>query len=172
MTTNPYLDESGHYRPRMLSPVAEAHPAYAAARRSWAATNAKRKSDWLANWAAEGCIEDPVGPSMFDPDGIGHRGADRLEEFWEKAVATPDHIEFRFDRALAAGDELLCTGTMRTHMGENLMDFPIAINYRVDSDGRMTALRAFWEQDEAMAKMRPLTDDDRSAITAAIRPGG
>ena len=170
--TNPYLDESGQYRPLEMSDAAAASPAYAAARRSWAATNAGDRDAWIAGWSPEGTIEDPVGPSMFDPEGIGHTGTERLLEFWEKAVATPDHIEFRFDRAIAVGDELLCIGTMRTHMGENLMEIDIAVDYRVDSDGRLVSLRAFWEQDVAMASgLRPMTDDDRAAIAGAAGKG-
>lgn len=170
--SNPYLDQTGQYRPLSMSDAALASPAYAAARRSWAASNAGDRDAWIAGWSPEGCIEDPVGPSMFDPEGIGHRGTERLLEFWEKAVATPDHIEFRFDRGIAAGDELLCTGTMRTHMGENIMEIDIAVNYRVDSNGRLVALRAFWEQDVAMATgLRPLTDDDRAAVAGAARKG-
>ena len=107
---------------------------------------------------------------MFDAEGVGHRGTERLLEFWEKAVATPDHIEFRFDRGIAAGDELLCIGTMRTHMGENIMDIDIAVDYRVDSDGRLVSLRAFWEQEVALTSgLRPLTDDDKAAIAGALR---
>ena len=85
-------------------------------------------------------------------------------------MATPDHIEFRFDRGIAVGDEILCIGTMRTHMGENIMEIDIAVDYRVDSDGRLVSLRAFWEQDVALASgLRPLTDDDRAAIAGAAR---
>ena len=113
-----------------------------------------------------------VVTSMFDAEGIGHTGTERLLEFWEKAVATPDHIEFRFDRGIAVGDELLCIGTMRTHMGENIMEIDIAVDYRVDPDGRLVSLRAFWEQDVAMASgLRALTENDKAAITGAITKG-
>ena len=144
------------------------HPARAASQRSYSAVAKGDLEEWLTVYAEDAVIEDPVGPSMFDPEGVGHRGTDRLLEFWEKAVATPDHIEFRFDRAIAAGDELLCTGTMRTHMGSNIMEIDIAVDYRVDADGRLVSLRAFWEQDVAMATgLRPLTADDKAAIAGA-----
>lgn len=153
---NPYLDADGQYRPLEISENAAASPAYAAARASWAAANAKDRETWLGLWSPDGRIEDPVGPSFLDPAGDGHHGPEGLAEFWEKAVSTPDHIEFRFDRATAGGsDELLCTGTIRTHMGDQIMDAAGGVIYRVDQSGRMLSLRAFWEPDVAMATMRP-----------------
>ena len=153
---NPYQDADGQYRPLELSDAAAASPAYAAARASWAAANAKARETWLGLWSPEGRIEDPVGPSFLDPEGRGHHGPDGLAEFWSKAVSTPDHIEFRFDRATAGGTtELLCTGTIRTHLGDQIMDAAGGVHYRVDAEGRMLSLRAFWEPDVAMTTMRP-----------------
>ena len=152
---SPYVDADGEYRPLRISDAAAASPAYAAARASWRAANAKDRDAWLANFAPDGSIEDPVGPSMFDPEGIGHHGPERRAEFWDKAVAMPDHIEFRLERALACGDELVCDGVLRTHMGENLMDADVVLHYRVDADGRVAAIRAYWELDAAMATLRP-----------------
>jgi len=34
----------------------------------------RSKEDWLALFAEDAIVEDPVGTSMFDPDGTGHRG--------------------------------------------------------------------------------------------------
>lgn len=153
--TNPYQDAEGNYRPLEMSEAATAHPAYAAARASWVAVNAKDRETWLGLWSPEGRIEDPVGQSFLDPAGEGHSGPEGLAEFWAKAVSTPDHIEFRFDRATAGGDELLCTGTIRTHMGDQIMDAAGGVIYKVDSQGRMLSLRAFWEPDTAMTTLRP-----------------
>lgn len=152
--SNPYLDEGGEYRPLEMSEVAAASPAYAAARASWKAVNAKDREGWLALWSPSGRIEDPVGPSFLDPEGNGHSGPDGLAAFWEKAITTPDHIEFRFDRATSCGDELLCTGTIRTHLGDQIMDAAGAVIYKVDDD-KMVSLRAFWETDLAMTTLRP-----------------
>jgi len=53
-------------------------------------------------------------------------------------------------------------------MGSSIMEIDIAVDYRVDAQGRLVNLRAFWEQDVAMASgLRPLTDDDRAAIAGA-----
>ncbi|MEZ5373320.1 MAG: hypothetical protein R2704_11400 [Microthrixaceae bacterium] len=54
-------------------PSAE-HPARAASQASMAAVTAGDRSAWLALFADDAVVEDPIGPSMFDPDGVGHRG--------------------------------------------------------------------------------------------------
>ena len=156
--SNPYQDADGNYRPLEMSETASAHPAYAAARASWAAANAKARETWLSLWSTEGRIEDPVGPSFLDPVGNGHSGPEGLAEFWAKAVSTPDHMEFRFDRATAGGDELLCTGTIRTHINNQVMDAIGGVIYKVDGRGLMLSLRAFWEPDTAMTTLRPASE--------------
>ena len=153
-----YTDSAGEYRPVAMSDAAAASPAYAAARASWRAVNSRDRAAWLALWSDDGSIEDPVGPSMFDPEGRGHHGSARLAEFWDKAVSTPDHIEFRFDRAIACGDELACTGTIRTHLGDQVMDAEGAVIYRVDGSGKMLSLRAFWESETALTTLRPISE--------------
>ena len=54
---------------RWNAPSRAAHPARDAAFRSYDAVLKKDKEAWLANFAADGWIEDPVGPSMFDEEG-------------------------------------------------------------------------------------------------------
>src|SRR5947209_20117461 len=61
---------------RWNAPSRAAHPARDAAFRSYDAVIRKDKDAWLANFADDGWIEDPVGPSMFDEEGKGHHGAD------------------------------------------------------------------------------------------------
>ena len=47
--------------------MSEEHPARVAARASQAAASGKRKDEWLALFTEDACVEDPVGPSGFDP---------------------------------------------------------------------------------------------------------
>ena len=42
------------------------HPARSASRRSMAAVAEGRKDEWLALFAPDGVVEDPVGPSLLD----------------------------------------------------------------------------------------------------------
>ena len=58
--STPYQDDGGEYRPFEMSDAAAASPAYAAARASWKAANAKDREGWLGLWNPEGRIEDPL----------------------------------------------------------------------------------------------------------------
>ena len=61
----------------------DVHPARAASQRSMAAVKAQDRAGWLALWAEDGCVEDPVGVSWLDPTGEGHRGKDAIGRFFE-----------------------------------------------------------------------------------------
>ena len=37
----------------------------------------RKRDEWLALFADDAVVEDPVGPSLFDPTGKGHRGKKR-----------------------------------------------------------------------------------------------
>ena len=52
------------------------HPARRASRQSMAAVAAGSKDQWLALFAPNAVVEDPVGPSMLDPSAKGHHGHD------------------------------------------------------------------------------------------------
>ncbi len=68
-------------------PDIKQHPARVAAWRSMNATCRGAKDEWLTLFAPDAVVEDPVGPSMFDPEGAGHHGRDGLSAFWDKVIA-------------------------------------------------------------------------------------
>jgi len=50
----------------------ENNVAYQMSLRSRECLKTKDKARWLAMWAEDGIIEDPIGPTILDPDGKGH----------------------------------------------------------------------------------------------------
>ena len=50
--------------------------------------------------ADDAIVEDPIGPSNFDPEGKGHRGRDAISVFWDKAIG-PTERRVRFPRHLS-----------------------------------------------------------------------
>lgn len=141
--------------PPRASEVAKAHPAYAAARRSWAGAMSRDKEAWLDVFAEDAVVEDPVGPSMYSEDGSGQRGKAMLSDFFDASIAVTSSLEFDMVDALVGGDEAVFFGTLHVGLGENVMDTDIVINYRVDDAGKLRNLRAFWEFDRAAATVRP-----------------
>ncbi|WP_336086618.1 nuclear transport factor 2 family protein [Nocardia sp. SSK8] len=131
--------------------------ARAAGLASQAAVRAKDKDAWVALFAADGIVEDPVGPSGFDPEGVGHRGHAAIGAFWDKAIALTDSIEFLFEDSFACGDEIAFTGLIRTTMAGHVIDAEGVFTYKVDADGKIAALRAFWEVERAMGTTRAVS---------------
>jgi len=135
--------------------MSEEHPARVASRASQAAASGKRKDEWLALFADDACVEDPVGPSGFDPEGTGHRGHDAIAKFYDMTIANTDSLEFLVDDVLVCGDECVNIGTIRTTIAGQIIDAEGVFVYRVNTDGKLVSLRAFWEVERAMKTARP-----------------
>lgn len=130
------------------------HPARDASRRSMRAVASGRKADWLALFSADAVVEDPVGPSMFDPDGSGHRGRQEIEAFWENTVGAAAEVEFTIRDSFAAGSEVANVGVITTVLPDGTsIDAEGVFVYCVDSTGRIRSLRAFWEVDRALGSL-------------------
>src|SRR5215213_4146229 len=79
-------------------------PVHLAGKRSREAAIAGDKEAWLALFADDAVVEDPIGPSHFDPEGRGHRGKEAIAAFFDKAIA-PSRLEFNFHETFQCGDE-------------------------------------------------------------------
>ena len=130
------------------------HAARVASRRSMEAAARRDKAGWLALYADDALVEDPVGPSPFDPDGTGHRGHERLSAFWDGTIATTERLDFEITDSFACAREVANIGTITAHLpgGVSMRTDGIYV-YRIDDDGKIASLRAFWEFDRAMATM-------------------
>ena len=95
------------------------HPARSASQRSYSAVAKGDLEEWLTVYAEDALLEDPVGPSMFDAEGTGHRGHEGIRAFWNLAIAPVDTFHFEIDglvrqsrqqhvRQRRAGSDLVC----------------------------------------------------------------
>jgi steroid delta-isomerase len=121
------------------------------ARRSQAAVRAKDRDGWLSLWAPDAIVQDPVGPSPFDPDGDGHRGAEAIAAFYDKVIAPNDEITFEIESSYLCGDEVADVGVIRTVLpgGSHIAVVHGVYTYRSNGAGQLVALRAFWEFEKA-----------------------
>ena len=119
------------------------------ARRSQAAVAAKDRSAWLALFADDAVVQDPIGPSPLDPGGAGHRGAAAIAAFYDTVIATAEQITFEIERSYLCGDEVADVGVIRTVLpgGRQVAVVHGVYTYRSNGDGKLAALRAFWEFD-------------------------
>jgi steroid delta-isomerase len=125
------------------------HNARELARRSQAAVRAKDRDGWLSLFAPDAVVQDPIGPSPFDPDGTGHRGPAAIAAFYDTVIAPNDLITFEIESSYLCGDEVADVGVIRTALpgGRQVAVVRGVYTYRSNGDGKLAALRAFWEFD-------------------------
>ncbi len=119
------------------------------ARRSMAAVEAKDREGWLDLFAEDGVVEDPIGPSPFDPKGRGHHGREQIGRFFDTVIAPHERVSFDIERSYECGDEVANVGTIRTTLegGTHVAVVRGVYTYRSNGQGKLAALRAFWEFD-------------------------
>ena len=81
------------------------HPARRAALLSREYVHSKNREGWLGLYAENAIIEDPIGVSVIDPAGKGHRGPAAREAFWDNFIA-PANIHIDILDSYAAGNEV------------------------------------------------------------------
>ncbi len=125
------------------------HPARHASRASMEAVEAKDPDRWVALFAEDACVEDPIGPSIFDPTGEGHRGHAAIRAFYDTVIGANDSISFTIRESIACGNEVANIGTITTVLpgGGGTVHADGVFTYRVNEEGKVIALRAFWEMD-------------------------
>ena len=128
------------------------HPARRAALLSREYVHNKNRAGWLALYAEDAIIEDPIGISPIDPAGKGHRGAAAREAFWDNFIAPAD-INIDILDSYAAGNELAnhVVLTVRIDGGEGkVLQQKVhgVFTYQVDGEGKLLSLRGYWETDD------------------------
>ena len=123
--------------------------AHDVAKQSMALTEARDREGWLALFSDDAVVEDPVGPSMFSPDGSGHRGKEAITAFYDNVIMTSEKIEFTIRDSYECGSEVANVGQIRiTLPGNQVGIVPIVNIYKVDDAGKLVSLRSFWEADK------------------------
>jgi steroid Delta-isomerase len=111
------------------------------------AVEAGDRERWLALFAPDAVIEDPIGTSALDPEGKGHRGPEAIAAFYDSIIG-PNRVRFTIERSHAAGDEVANVGTITTTMPDGtVVHTDLVSTYRVGADGKLRSLRAYWEID-------------------------
>jgi steroid delta-isomerase len=115
---------------------------------SMAAVEAGDRQAWLDLFADDAVVEDPVGPSMFDPDGTGHRGPEAIAAFYDNVIAVNQSIRFTISQSLLCGPEVANIGVIRiTFEGGDAVEVDGVYVYRQSPEGKIASLRAYWEPD-------------------------
>src|SRR4051812_37122067 len=135
------------------------NPARRASQRSYAAVARKAKEEWLALFADDAVLEDPVGPSFFDPHGEGHHGKEGIAAFWDLAISPVAEFKFTIRDSFANGNACANIGTFSTVMEDGtLADTDLIATYTItepeDGEPRILSMRAHWEVERTLATVR------------------
>ena len=118
-------------------------------KKSMATTEAKDRDGWLALFADDAVVEDPVGPSFVDADGKGQRGKEAITAFYDNVISQSESLKFTIRQSIECGDEVANIGELRiTLPGNQVGIVQLANIYKVNSEGKLVSLRSFWEQDK------------------------
>jgi steroid delta-isomerase len=119
---------------------------------SMAAVEARDRQAWLALFADDGVVEDPIGPSAFDPEGRGHRGPEAIAAFYDTVIAANESIAFDIRQSFLCGEEAANIGVIRiTFAGGSAVELDGIYIYRRSPDDKIASLRAFWEPEAVRA---------------------
>ncbi|HMS89829.1 MAG TPA: nuclear transport factor 2 family protein [Acidimicrobiales bacterium] len=129
--------------------------ARAASLRSRAAVQGRDRDGWLALFATDALVADPVGESPLDPTGLGHRGPEARARFWDDIIA-PNPIRMDIWSSAAGGDEVANVMTITTTFPDgSAAVVDVVALYQVDDQGKVTSLRAFWQLDQLRMEPAP-----------------
>lgn len=119
-------------------------------KKSMAAITSKNREAWLALFTDDGIVEDPVGPSFLSPDGKGHRGKEAIGRFFDEIIAPNDLVSFTINQSYECGNEVANVGTIDITLpgGKQMASVDLVSTYRIDEQGHLVSLRAFWESDK------------------------
>ena len=73
---------------------------------------------------------------------------------WDKAIAATEKIDFQFEKEIICGNEVAYIGKIVTHIAGYISEAEGVFTYRADADGKMEALRAYWEVEATIASTR------------------
>ncbi len=115
---------------------------------------AKNRDGWLALFAEDAVVQDPVGVSPLDPTGLGHRGIEAIGKFWDTAIAFGE-LEMNLRESHPCGDECANVATLTKKLSDTVsITTDLVIVYRVNEQGKIVSLKAYWEYAKVDAQLK------------------
>jgi steroid delta-isomerase len=100
---------------------------------------------WLALYSEDAVLEDPVGPSPWDPEGRGQRGKQALAAFWDRVIGPNRGLQFKVRERYTGGRELASVLTVSSVLPDGRrVEFGMVTILSSNDQGLIQSLRAFW----------------------------
>lgn len=111
---------------------------------SMSAVNARDREGWLALFAEDALIQDPVGPSAWDPKGEGLRGKQAIAGFYDMFSKFQQSLAYDIHHLTTGNNEVAVFVTLHSTLNDGTINSVKAINiYKAAEDGRIQSLRSF-----------------------------
>lgn len=132
------------------------HPAQIMAQRSLDAVGRGAKDEWVNEiYAEHASIEDPVGPSIFDPEGKGHVGREAIAAFWDLTIAPIAKFHFTIHDSFANGNTSASVARFDTTLADgSTASTDIVTIHTINDEGQIVQMRAHWEMERTMASFK------------------
>ncbi|MCB0932546.1 MAG: nuclear transport factor 2 family protein [Mycobacterium sp.] len=133
----------------MPEQTADLTPAMAASLASWRCVQSHDREGWLALMAPDVVVEDPIGTSITNPDGLGVRGKEALAAFYDTNIAA-NTLTVTCEETFPSSspNEVAHILVLRSEFEGGFTSTVRGVFcYRVDDDGLITNLRGYWNLD-------------------------
>ncbi|MFN8035521.1 MAG: nuclear transport factor 2 family protein [Acidimicrobiia bacterium] len=115
-------------------------------------TAAHDKDAWLALYADDAVICDPVGVSPLDQTGLGHRGKEAISAFYDLTIA-PNTLSWNIRESYPAGDSCANVATLTIDMMGTQVVVDLVAVYRANEDGKLASMHAYWSFDSVVRQL-------------------
>lgn len=129
------------------------HPAVAANMKSIELASNKDREGWLALYADDAILQDPVGKSPFDPTGKGHIGKEAIGKFYDMVIGQ-SNLKMTVQKRITSGDRAVAV--FQTADNElNGMKFQVEMVaiYEVNDEGKIQRMSAYWSWDDMQKQL-------------------
>ena len=105
---------------------------------------AKDKKNWLSLFADDAIVQDPIGVSPLDTEGVGHKGIKAIEKFYDTVIAN-GNIEFNILESIPCANECANYAQIVNVVGDVKIETKMIVIYCINSSNKIQSLRAFWD---------------------------
>ena len=114
------------------------------------------REGWLALYADDAIVKDPVGKSPFDASGEGHRGKAGIAKFWDTVIG-PSNLTINVHTRIPSGSHSCAVNqTAINDMGKGKTAVDMIAIYDVNAEGKITAMSAYWSWADMEAQLKKL----------------
>ncbi|HRF89019.1 MAG: hypothetical protein E6Q87_03945 [Cellvibrionales bacterium] len=114
------------------------------------------REGWLALYADDAVVQDPVGISPFDTTGEGHRGKAAIAKFWDMVIG-PSKLTIHVHKRIPSGDRTCAVlQTAVNDLGKGKTEVEMVAVYEVNDEGKITRMSAFWSWAEMEVQLKKL----------------